>query len=68
VQARAKASQNAQSTSAADFAKELLGYVKNPVRPEQALIGHSARSMVRLKRWLPLSMLDKRMRKRFKLE
>ena len=68
VQARAKASQNARSTSATDFATELLGYIRNPVRPENALIGSGARSMVRLKRWLPTSILDKRLRKRFKLE
>ena len=68
MQARAKASQNARSTSATDFATELLGYIRNPVRPENALIGSGARSMVRLKRWLPTSILDKRLRKRFKLE
>lgn len=68
VQARAKASQNARSTSAKDFARELLGYIGNPVRPENVLIGSGARSMVRLKRWLPTSILDKRMRQRFKLE
>lgn len=68
VQARAKASQNARSTSAQDFASELLGYIRNPIRPENVLIGSGARSMVRLKRWLPTSILDKRMRQRFKLE
>ncbi|MGI3129636.1 SDR family oxidoreductase [Halopseudomonas pachastrellae] len=68
VQARAKASQNARSTSATDFAAELLGYIRNPVRPENALIGSGARNMVRLRRWLPTSILEKRLRKRFKLE
>lgn len=67
VQARAKASQKANSTSAADFAKELMGYIKNPLRPEVALIGTSSRSMVRLKRWLPTSILDARLLKRFGL-
>lgn len=67
VQARAKASQNATSTSAADFAKELLDYVKNPLRPEEVLIGANSRKMVSLKRWLPTSVLDNQLRKRFKL-
>lgn len=68
VQARASASQRAGSTSARDFAVELMGYIKNPLRPETALIGSGARSMVRLKRWLPPSILDTRLRKRFKLD
>ncbi|PRB84319.1 SDR family oxidoreductase [Pseudomonas sp. MYb185] len=68
VQARARASQKASSTSARDFAVELMGYIKNPLRPETALIGAGARSMVRLKRWLPASVLDSRLRKRFGLD
>lgn len=68
VQARANASQKASSTSARDFAVELMGYIKNPLRPETALIGSGARSMVRLKRWLPTSVLDTRLRKRFGLD
>jgi len=68
VQARARASQKASSTSARDFAVELMGYIKNPLRPETALIGAGARSMVRLKRWLPTSVLDSRLRKRFGLD
>ena len=68
VQARARASQKASSTSARDFAVELMGYIKNPLRPETALIGSGARSMVRLKRWLPTSVLDSRLRKRFGLD
>ncbi|MFT6431391.1 MAG: NAD(P)-dependent dehydrogenase (short-subunit alcohol dehydrogenase family) [Halopseudomonas sp.] len=67
VQARAKASQKATSTSAGDFSKELMGYIKNPLRPEVALIGTSSRSMVRMKRWLPASILDAQLRKRFGL-
>lgn len=68
VQARAAASQNANSTSARDFAAQLMGYIKNPLRPETALIGSGARSMVRLRRWLPTSILDGRLRQRFKLD
>ncbi|MFA5677267.1 MAG: SDR family oxidoreductase [Pseudomonas sp.] len=68
VQARAKASQNRKSTSARDFAVELMGYVRNPLRPETALIGSGARSLVRLKRWLPPSILDGQLRKRFGLD
>lgn len=68
VQARAKASQNASSTPAADFALELLDYVKNPLRPQEALIGASSRKMVALKRWLPTSILDGQLRKRFGLD
>ena len=68
VQARAKASQKASSTSSADFAEELMGYIKNPLRPETALIGTSARSMVRMKRWLPTSILEAQLRKRFGLD
>ncbi len=68
VQARAKASQNARSTSAREFAEELMDYIRKPLRPETALIGSGARSMVRLKRWLPTSILDSRLRKRFKLD
>lgn len=68
VQARAKASQNARSTSAREFAEELMDYIRKPLRPETALIGSGARSMVRLKRWLPTSILDTRLRKRFKLD
>ncbi|SDR73430.1 Short-chain dehydrogenase [Halopseudomonas xinjiangensis] len=67
VQARAKASQRATSTSAMDFSKELVRYIKNPLRPEEVLIGTSSRSMVALKRWLPTSVLDARLRKRFGL-
>ena len=67
VQARAKASQRATSTSAMDFSKELVRYIRNPLRPEEVLIGTSARSMVALKRWLPTSILDARLRKRFGL-
>lgn len=68
VQARAKASQNARSTSAREFAEELMDYIRKPLRPETALVGSGARSMVRLKRWLPTSILDTRLRKRFKLD
>lgn len=68
VQARATASQKASSTSARDFAEELMGYINKPLRPETALIGASARSMVLLKRWLPTSILDARLRKRFGLD
>lgn len=68
VQVRAKASQNARSTSAREFAEELMDYIRKPLRPETALIGSGARSMVRLKRWLPTSILDTRLRKRFKLD
>jgi NAD(P)-dependent dehydrogenase (short-subunit alcohol dehydrogenase family) len=68
VRARAKASQNASSTPAADFARELFGYVKNPLRPEEVLIGANSRKMVALKRWLPTSILDAQLRKRFGLE
>ncbi len=68
VQARAKASQKASSTSAKDFAVELMRYVKNPLRPETALIGTSSRSMVRMKRWLPTSILESQLRKRFGLD
>lgn len=68
VQARAKASQKSTSTSADDFSRELMSYIKNPLRPEVALIGTSSRSMVRLKRWLPTSILDARLRKRFGLD
>lgn len=68
VQARAKASQKASSTSAKDFASELMRYVKNPLRPETALIGTSSRSMVRMKRWLPTSILESQLRKRFGLD
>lgn len=67
VQARARASQKATSTSATDFAAELMGYIKNPLRPETAVIGTSSHSMVRLKRWLPTSILDARLRERFGL-
>lgn len=67
VQARARASQKATSTSAMDFSKELVRYIKNPLRPEEVLIGTSSRSMVALKRWLPTSVLDARLRKRFGL-
>lgn len=68
VRARAKASQKAGSTSARDFADELMVYIKRPLRPETALIGSGARGMVALKRWLPTSILDTRLRKRFELD
>lgn len=68
IQARAKASQNAGSTSAREFAEELMVYIKRPLRPETALIGSGARKMVSLKRWLPTSILDAQLRKRFKLD
>lgn len=67
VRARANASQKSTSTSARDFAVELMGYINNPLRPETALIGSGSRSMVRLKRWLPASVLEARLRKRFGL-
>ena len=68
VQARAMASQRGESTPAHDFAVELLGYIKNPLRPEEALIGANSRKMVSLKRWLPTSVLDAQMRGRFQLD
>lgn len=68
IQARAAASQNARSTPARAFAAELMGYIRNPLRPETALIGSGARSMVRLKRWLPTSILDGQLRRRFRLD
>lgn len=68
VQARAAASQNAKSTPAREFAVELMGYIRNPLRPETALIGSGARGMVRLKRWLPTSILDSQLRRRFRLD
>ncbi|WP_150299398.1 SDR family oxidoreductase [Pseudomonas profundi] len=68
VQARAMASQKGDSTPARDFAVELMGYIKNPLRPEEALIGANSRKMVSLKRWLPTSMLDAQLRKRFRLD
>lgn len=68
IQARARASQHANSTSARDFAEQLMVYIQRPLRPETALIGSGARSMVRLKRWLPTSILDAQLRKRFKLD
>ncbi len=68
VQARANASQKATSTSARDFALELMGYIKNPLRPETALIGSGSRNMVRLKRWLPASVREAQLRKRFRLD
>lgn len=68
VRARAKASQNASSTPSIEFARELLGYVKNPLRPQEALIGANSRKMVALKRWLPTSILDGQLRKRFGLD
>ena len=68
VQARANASQKASSTSAREFAVELMGYIKNPLRPETAVIGSGSRSMLRLKRWLPASVREAQMRKRFGLD
>src|SRR5690606_38389018 len=68
VQARAKASPNAGSTSSREFAEELLDSIRKPLRPVTALIGAGARSMVRLKRWLPTSILAPRLRKRFNLD
>lgn len=68
VQARAMASQKSDSTSAHDFALELMSYIKNPLRPEEALIGANSRKMVSLKRWLPTSILDAQLRKRFGLD
>ena len=67
IRARARASQN-KPTPAADFAATLLAAVRKPKRPALLRIGNGSRALPLLARWVPRSLLDRVLRKRFGLD
>lgn len=67
IQARAKASQD-NPTSAEDFARQLLAAVQHRPRPPLVRIGNGSRALPALARWLPRSLLERLLKKRFGLD
>ncbi|HCK4901594.1 TPA: SDR family oxidoreductase [Pseudomonas aeruginosa] len=67
IQARAKASQD-NPTSAEDFARQLLAAVQRRPRPPLVRIGNGSRALPALARWLPRSLLERLLKKRFGLD
>lgn len=67
IQARAAASQD-KPTPASDFARELLAATQKSPRPRLVRIGNGSRALPLLSRWLPTSLLDKALKKRFGLD
>jgi short-subunit dehydrogenase len=68
IAARAGASQHGKSTSAKDFAREMVSAVLADKPAAVVRIGHGSGSMPALRRWLPLAALDRALRRRFKLD
>ncbi|MEX5342927.1 SDR family oxidoreductase [Pseudomonas sp. I2] len=66
VQARARASQD-KPTSAAAFAKGLLGATRKVPTPALVRLGNGSTALPLMARWLPQRLLDKVLRKRFGL-
>ncbi|MDH4570906.1 SDR family oxidoreductase [Pseudomonas sp. BN414] len=66
IRARARASQD-KPTSAADFARTLLAAVQRNPRPPLVRIGNGSRALPLLARWVPRSLLDRVLKKRFGL-
>ncbi|GLZ85785.1 short-chain dehydrogenase/reductase [Metapseudomonas resinovorans] len=66
IRARARASQD-KPTSAADFARTLLAAVQRNPRPTLVRIGNGSRALPLLARWVPRSLLDRVLKKRFGL-
>ena len=67
IRARARASQD-KPTPAEDLAAILLAAVRKPKRPALLRIGNGSRALPLLARWVPQSLLDKVLSKRFGLD
>ncbi|MFG0380127.1 SDR family oxidoreductase [Pseudomonas sp. zbq_18] len=67
IRARARASQD-KPTPAEDLAATLLAAVRKPKRPVLLRIGNGSRALPLLARWMPRSLLDKVLSKRFGLD
>ncbi|MDH4869496.1 SDR family oxidoreductase [Pseudomonas sp. BN515] len=66
IRARARASQD-NPTPAEDFARTLLAAVQRKPRPSLVRIGNGSRALPLLARWIPRSLLDRVLKKRFGL-
>ncbi|MFC5696529.1 SDR family oxidoreductase [Pseudomonas sp. GCM10022186] len=66
IRARARASQD-NPTPADDFARALLAAVQRKPRPALVRIGNGSRALPLLARWVPRSLLDRILKKRFGL-
>ncbi len=66
IRARANASQD-KPTPAQSLAAELLAAVSKPRRPALLRIGHGSRALPLIARWLPRSLRERALRKRFGL-
>ena len=66
IRARARASQD-NPTPAADFARSLLAAVQRKPRPALVRIGNGSRALPLLARWVPRSLLERVLKKRFGL-
>lgn len=66
IRARARASQD-NPTPAEDFARALLAAVQRQPRPALVRIGNGSRALPFIARWLPRSLLDRVLKKRFGL-
>ncbi|MDH4564271.1 SDR family oxidoreductase [Pseudomonas sp. BN411] len=66
IRARARASQD-NPTPAEDFARTLLAAVQRKPRPSLVRIGNGSRALPLLARWVPRSLLDRVLKKRFGL-
>ncbi|MFZ6047767.1 SDR family oxidoreductase [Pseudomonas sp. CR3202] len=66
IRARARASQD-NPTPADDFARALLAAVQRKPRPALVRIGNGSRALPLLARWVPRSLLDRVLKKRFGL-
>lgn len=66
IRARARASQD-NPTPAEDLARALLAAVQRKPRPSLVRIGNGSRALPLLARWVPRSLLDRVLKKRFGL-
>ena len=66
IHARARASQD-HPTSASDFARGLLAAVQKQPVPSLVRLGNGSRALPLLARWLPRTLLDTVLKKRFGL-
>ncbi|PPE75982.1 short-chain dehydrogenase [Solimonas fluminis] len=67
IMARAGASQQ-DSTSAEDFSRVLADAILSPRPPALIRIGHGSRALPALQRWIPTGLLDRALRRKFRLD
>jgi len=67
IMARAGASQQ-HSTSAEDFSRLLADAVLSPRPPALVRIGNGSRAMPALQRWIPTGLMDRVLRRKFRLD